>query len=188
MSFVVCHRPLNNGMKGKKDQMTASKMERRPWRYSPRIFKRWPGRYRRILLRYIKRDIKTISPWEYMSLSEPQWASVSFIWIHHVSYRSKCKVLHLFQSANVLKILSQQPLYSKLSKLQYTPSWFREVQFLNIYSFPLQVKGWSRSIDLFSKDFIIVPINEHQHWYLAIICFPWLEKPLYQTEGWAGKD
>jgi len=49
-----------------------------------------------------------------------------------------------------------------------------------------QVKGWSRSIDLFSKDYIIVPINEHQHWYLAIICFPWLEQPVYQTEGWAG--
>lgn len=56
----------------------------------------------------------------------------------------------------------------------------------NIEKMHQQVKGWSRSIDLFSKDFIIVPINEHQHWYLAIICFPWLEKPIYNTVGWAG--
>ena len=44
----------------------------------------------------------------------------------------------------------------------------------------LQVRKWSKSIDLFSKDYIIVPINEHQHWYLAIICYPWLEAPHYE--------
>ncbi|KAG9088693.1 hypothetical protein FRC06_001909, partial [Ceratobasidium sp. 370] len=34
------------------------------------------------------------------------------------------------------------------------------------------VKKWTSKIDLFKKRFIIVPINEHLHWYLAIICFP----------------
>ncbi|KAG8709825.1 hypothetical protein FRC08_017990 [Ceratobasidium sp. 394] len=34
------------------------------------------------------------------------------------------------------------------------------------------VKKWTSKIDLFKKKFIIVPINEHLHWYLAIICFP----------------
>lgn len=43
-----------------------------------------------------------------------------------------------------------------------------------------QVKKWSKSIDLFSKDYIIVPINEHSHWYLAIICYPWLEAPHFE--------
>lgn len=48
-----------------------------------------------------------------------------------------------------------------------------------------QVKKWSKTIDLFSKDYIIVPINEHQHWYLAIICYPWLEAPHYEHKaGW----
>ena len=47
----------------------------------------------------------------------------------------------------------------------------------------MQVQKWSKSIDLFSKDYIIVPINEHQHWYLAIICYPWLEHPVYQEVG-----
>ncbi|XP_064617471.1 sentrin-specific protease 6-like [Liolophura sinensis] len=37
-----------------------------------------------------------------------------------------------------------------------------------------RVKTWTRHVDLFSKDFIIVPINEHSHWFLAIICFPGL--------------
>jgi sentrin-specific protease 7 len=32
------------------------------------------------------------------------------------------------------------------------------------------VEKWTRSVDLFSYDYILVPINEHHHWYLAIIC------------------
>ena len=35
-----------------------------------------------------------------------------------------------------------------------------------------QVKKWTREVDLFGKDFILIPINEHSHWFLAIICFP----------------
>ncbi|RYO86388.1 hypothetical protein DL766_006964 [Monosporascus sp. MC13-8B] len=31
------------------------------------------------------------------------------------------------------------------------------------------VKGWTSKVDLFTKDFIIVPINEYSHWYVAII-------------------
>ncbi|KAI1117198.1 hypothetical protein F5Y14DRAFT_374457 [Nemania sp. NC0429] len=32
------------------------------------------------------------------------------------------------------------------------------------------VKTWTSKVDLFSKDYIIVPINEYTHWYVAIIC------------------
>ena len=32
------------------------------------------------------------------------------------------------------------------------------------------VQKWTRSVDLFTYDYIIVPINEQAHWYLAIIC------------------
>ncbi|KAI1438726.1 hypothetical protein GGR50DRAFT_637513 [Xylaria sp. CBS 124048] len=31
------------------------------------------------------------------------------------------------------------------------------------------VKAWTSKVDLFSKDYIIVPINEYTHWYVAII-------------------
>ncbi|KAI1342659.1 hypothetical protein F5Y15DRAFT_373496 [Xylariaceae sp. FL0016] len=31
------------------------------------------------------------------------------------------------------------------------------------------VKTWTSKVDLFAKDFIIVPINEYAHWYVAII-------------------
>lgn len=32
------------------------------------------------------------------------------------------------------------------------------------------VEKWTRSVDLFTYDYILVPINENQHWYIAIIC------------------
>ncbi|KAJ5919982.1 hypothetical protein N7454_009817 [Penicillium verhagenii] len=32
------------------------------------------------------------------------------------------------------------------------------------------VEKWTRNIDLFSYDYIIVPINQNAHWYVAIIC------------------
>ena len=35
-----------------------------------------------------------------------------------------------------------------------------------------RVKRWTKKTNLFEKDFIVVPINEHSHWFVAVICFP----------------
>lgn len=32
------------------------------------------------------------------------------------------------------------------------------------------VKKWTKDIDLFSYDYVVVPVNEDYHWWLAIIC------------------
>lgn len=32
------------------------------------------------------------------------------------------------------------------------------------------VQKWTRSVDIFSYDYVVVPINEDAHWYVAIIC------------------
>lgn len=40
-----------------------------------------------------------------------------------------------------------------------------------------RVSGWTKNVNLFEKDFIIIPINEQSHWFLAIICFPNLTEP-----------
>ncbi|XP_017028788.1 sentrin-specific protease 6 isoform X3 [Drosophila kikkawai] len=45
-----------------------------------------------------------------------------------------------------------------------------------------RVQKWTKGVDIFDKDFIIVPINEQSHWFLAIICFPNLKGPVtYDT-------
>lgn len=40
-----------------------------------------------------------------------------------------------------------------------------------------RVASWTKSVNLFEKDFIIIPINEQSHWFLVIICFANLMEP-----------
>ncbi|TLS28370.1 hypothetical protein PpBr36_01924 [Pyricularia pennisetigena] len=35
-----------------------------------------------------------------------------------------------------------------------------------------KVKSWTNRVDLFSYDYIVVPVNENSHWYVAVICNP----------------
>lgn len=37
-----------------------------------------------------------------------------------------------------------------------------------------RVQKWTKNVNIFEKDFIVIPINEHAHWFLAIICYPGL--------------
>ncbi|KAG5874832.1 hypothetical protein JTB14_009289 [Gonioctena quinquepunctata] len=46
-----------------------------------------------------------------------------------------------------------------------------------------RVKTWTKNVNLFEKDFVVVPINENAHWFLAIICFPGLDG----SQTWDGK-
>ena len=34
------------------------------------------------------------------------------------------------------------------------------------------VRKWTKGVDIFSKRYLVVPINEHMHWYLAIVVNP----------------
>eukprot|EP00043_Microstomoeca_roanoka_P012997 m.126838 g.126838 ORF g.126838 m.126838 type:complete len:109 (-) comp15644_c1_seq3:66-392(-) len=41
----------------------------------------------------------------------------------------------------------------------------------------MSVRRWTKKVNLLQKDFLVVPINEDCHWYVAIICFPFQEPP-----------
>ncbi|KYM99028.1 Sentrin-specific protease 7 [Cyphomyrmex costatus] len=47
------------------------------------------------------------------------------------------------------------------------------------------VRTWTKDVNIFEKDFIIIPINKHAHWFLAIVCFPGLveEVSTVKTSG-----
>ena len=32
------------------------------------------------------------------------------------------------------------------------------------------VQKWTKTVDIFTRDFVVVPVNENLHWYIAIIC------------------
>lgn len=42
-----------------------------------------------------------------------------------------------------------------------------------------RVAKWTKDVNIFEKDFVIVPINLRNHWYLAIVCYPSLEQPVF---------
>ncbi|RPB26955.1 cysteine proteinase [Terfezia boudieri ATCC MYA-4762] len=67
-----------------------------------------------------------------------------------------------------------------------------EEQFLNdnIINFYLRkanlqaLMKWTARVDLFTKQYVIIPINENAHWYLAIICnLPHLEAKIQANAG-----
>ncbi|KAL7940245.1 hypothetical protein V8C42DRAFT_338106, partial [Trichoderma barbatum] len=70
--------------------------------------------------------------------------------------------------------------YLKHTLEENRPELLRKVYFFNTYFFASltslgrninygRVEKWSK-VDLFSYDYIIIPINEKDHWYLSILC------------------
>ena len=65
-----------------------------------------------------------------------------------------------------------------------SPELAKKVYFFNTYFFTSltntsrgrrginyqAVRNWTRMIDIFTYDYVVVPINESAHWYVAIIC------------------
>ncbi|CAL8306877.1 unnamed protein product [Merluccius merluccius] len=47
-----------------------------------------------------------------------------------------------------------------------------------------RVKTWTRHVNIFTKDFLFVPVNQEAHWYLLLVCFPGLEG--VQHQAWSG--
>ncbi|XP_054648336.1 sentrin-specific protease 7-like isoform X4 [Dunckerocampus dactyliophorus] len=55
------------------------------------------------------------------------------------------------------------------------------------YSRHQRVKTWTRHVDVFSKDFLFVPINQEAHWFLAVVCFPGQDGVRYEQQKNASK-
>ncbi|XP_061693575.1 sentrin-specific protease 7-like isoform X3 [Syngnathoides biaculeatus] len=50
-----------------------------------------------------------------------------------------------------------------------------------------RVKTWTRHVDIFTKDFLFVPINKEAHWFLAVVCFPGQDGTHYEQRTSATK-
>lgn len=53
-----------------------------------------------------------------------------------------------------------------------------------------QVRKWTQHVNIFDRDYLVIPICEHLHWYMAIIVNPWaiLLKDNLSTERCSSKD
>ncbi|XP_071819352.1 uncharacterized protein [Apostichopus japonicus] len=62
--------------------------------------------------------------------------------------------------------------YKRLTQREYGSQSGNDLKLTPAEKRHLKVRKWTRRVDLFKKDFIIIPINESSHWYVVIICFP----------------
>ncbi|EXJ91760.1 hypothetical protein A1O3_00310 [Capronia epimyces CBS 606.96] len=81
------------------------------------------------------------------------------------------------------------------------PELYREMYFFNTYFYEAltkNVKGkkginydavsrWTKNINIFKRKFVVVPVNENFHWYLAIICNMSYFLPKAEDDG-AGEE
>ncbi|CAK6979698.1 sentrin-specific protease 7b [Scomber scombrus] len=44
-----------------------------------------------------------------------------------------------------------------------------------------RVKTWTRHVDIFTKDFLFIPVNQEAHWFLVVVCFAGLQEIQYET-------
>lgn len=113
---------------------------------------------------------------DYMCLAQDQFLNdviIDFYLKHLVhdilTYTQKEKT-HIF-STFFYKRLTTKP--SKVNKSSNPHEW--DTSLTAAQKRHARVKTWTKNVNIFDKDFIIVPINENCHWFVAIICFPSLD-------------
>lgn len=74
--------------------------------------------------------------------------------------------------------------YLQVEMERERPDIAKRIYFMNTYFFETLrkgrgglinyegVKSWTSKVDIFSYDYIVVPVNEEAHWYLAVVCNP----------------
>ncbi|XP_047986051.1 LOW QUALITY PROTEIN: uncharacterized protein LOC125226181 [Leguminivora glycinivorella] len=113
---------------------------------------------------------------DYMCLAQDQFLNDVIIdfylkyLVHDVLTNTQREKTHIF-STFFYKRLTTKP--SKVNKSSNPHEWDNSLT-------PAQkrharVKTWTKNVNIFEKDFIVVPINENCHWFVAIICFPTIE-------------
>lgn len=76
--------------------------------------------------------------------------------------------VHIFNSF-FYRRLSSSPVPSKIHCIDGTEP---EAAVKDKISGFDRVKSWTRKINVFEKDYLVIPINESLHWFLVVICDP----------------
>ncbi|KAG5654258.1 hypothetical protein H0H81_005501 [Sphagnurus paluster] len=94
-------------------------------------------------------DLKRLQPGEFLNDTLIEFGLKLWLKKLHDSNPELANEVHVFSSF----------FYKKLNKRIFDEGYD-------------SVRKWTAKLDLFSKKYIIIPINEHLHWYLAIIYQP----------------
>lgn len=113
---------------------------------------------------------------DYMCLAQDQFLNDVIIdfylkhLVHDILTCTQKEKTHIF-STFFYKRLTTKP--SKVNKSSNPHEW--DTSLTAAQKRHARVKTWTKNVNIFDKDFIIVPINENCHWFVAIICFPSLD-------------
>lgn len=121
----------------------------------------------------------SINTEDYLCLATDQYLNDVIIdfylkYVHHeVLSEEQHKKTHVFSTFFYKRLTTLTTRHRNDKDVKLTPAQKRHDR----------VKTWTKNVNLFEKDYIIIPINEQSHWFLAIICFPALKGPVtYDSE------
>ncbi|KAL4706533.1 hypothetical protein ACJJTC_015731 [Scirpophaga incertulas] len=132
-----------------------------------------PAEIRQILIYPPGKGGIPINTEDYMCLAQDQFLNDVIIdfylkyLVHDVLTHGQREKTHIF-STFFYKRLTTKP--SKVNKSSNPHEW--DSSLTPAQKRHARVKTWTKNVNIFDKDFIVVPINENCHWFVAIICFP----------------
>ena len=83
------------------------------------------------------------------------------LYITHQLFPGRCDRVHIFNTF----------FYKKLVQNQRSAQEEKDTVGIKMAAHK-RVASWTSQVDLFEKDFVLVPINKSAHWILAIVCHP----------------
>lgn len=125
------------------------------------------------------RDRISINTEDYLCLATDQYLNDAIIdfylkYVHlDVLSEEQREKTHVFSTFFYKRLTTLTSRHRNDKEVKLTPAQKRHER----------VKNWTKNVNLFEKEYIIVPINEQSHWYLAIICFPSLKGPVTYNGG-----
>ncbi|VVC99429.1 unnamed protein product [Leptidea sinapis] len=135
-----------------------------------------PAEIRQILIYPPGKGGIPINTEDYMCLAQDQFLNDVIIdfylkhLVHDVLTHAQREKTHIF-STFFYKRLTTKP--SKINRSSNPHEW--DSSLTPAQKRHARVKTWTKNVNIFDKDFIVVPINENCHWFVAIICFPTLD-------------
>ncbi|CAH0749698.1 unnamed protein product [Diatraea saccharalis] len=135
-----------------------------------------PAEIRQILIYPPGKGGIPINTEDYMCLAQDQFLNDVIIdfylkyLVHDVLTPLQREKTHIF-STFFYKRLTTKP--SKVNKSSNPHEW--DGSLTPSQKRHARVKTWTKNVNIFDKDYIVVPINENCHWFVAIICFPSLD-------------
>uniref|UniRef100_A0A4Y0ANM4 ULP_PROTEASE domain-containing protein n=1 Tax=Anopheles funestus TaxID=62324 RepID=A0A4Y0ANM4_ANOFN len=92
------------------------------------------------------------------------------------------------QSVHIFSTFFYNRLTTLTTRQRAPPGEGKDVKLSAAQKRHARVANWTKKDNIFEKKYIVIPINEQSHWFLAIICFPGLDCPVTMSNDVPAPD